>query len=210
ASMFDGLPKNKKSVMTKFAPLAVYLQSITGYPASVIMGHMVKEKGWKTKATGNAFFFIGCNAGSKDDNFTPAQGAMLKVNHSGCGDRWQHYASPQDSFLGYIYWMLYADNGYYNGVRRVIPSNFPPPADREKLINAIASSGYCQEGCSCDLGKGKKGKYGTCMKSIIKNSCAAHLDNMVLCDGNSYEILDGLPAIRGGGSSKAVKEEVNR
>lgn len=182
ASMFEGLPANKKAVMQKFAPLALYIQHTTGYPASVLLGHMVKEQGWRTKIGGNVFFGFKCYAGDRNLSF-PVQGQTITVNHTGC-DTWQYYNTPQDSFWGYIHRILYdEENSYYNGIRRVVLS---PPVDPNELIGAIARSGYCHSGCS-----GNGGSYGEIIQGIIKRSCVAHLDAMVLCNYD-YEILNGL------------------
>lgn len=188
--MFKGLSSSKQKVMTKFAPIALYLQEITGYPASVIVTHLVKEKGWKSEASGNAFYGVRCHKGNRSETFSTPNGMTFKIDHTGC-KTWQHYGSAQSSVLGYINLLLYADNGYYRKIRQQIPASFPPPASREKVINAIANSGYCAAGCSCSLGGGRTGTYGDCMRSIGSNSCAYHLDDMMLCDYD-YPILSGL------------------
>lgn len=189
--MFSHISSSKRAVMQQFAPIALYMQELTGYPASVIVSHLVKEKEWRTSTPGNAFFGIGCT-GKGDTNFTVPNGLTLSVDTDGCGN-WQKYASPQSSVIGYIYWLLYAESGYYNGIRRQVPSSFPPPADRDTIIAAIAKSGYCAAGCTCAIGK-RTGTYDDCMKSIANNSCANDLDNMMLCDYN-YPILNGLPPL---------------
>jgi hypothetical protein len=183
--MFANLnTRNKRTVMPEFAPMALYLQEVTGYPASVIMSHMVKEKGWDFSSSTTALFGV---KGRREEsvNFTVSNGLTMTVDFNGRSGNWQGYASRQDTFLGYIYLVLYEDNGYYGGIRRQIPTQFPPPANRDNVIDAIARSGYCASGC---------GDYGGTMRNILRNSCAAPLDNIILCDYN-YPILNGLPPL---------------
>lgn len=188
-SLFDNLqpPASRKEMVKKFAPLAVYLQTVTGFPASVLVAHIVKEQGWKTKAPGNNFYGIMC-MGKGSDNFATPTGHSFNVQYNGCGT-FQKFASAQDSMLGYINLMLYRDRsaGSYRSIRNIIPDSFPPPADSASVIDAIARSPYCQAGCPCSIGS-----YGKCMKSHIKMGCLSGLDNMILCNYD-YPILKGLP-----------------
>ena len=54
-SIFDNTPppERRKKMLKRFAPIAIYLQEVTGYPASVIMAQTVKEQGWEESSPRN-------------------------------------------------------------------------------------------------------------------------------------------------------------
>lgn len=192
SSMFDHLtPQNRKNMVQKFAPLALYMQEVTGFPASVLIGNIAKEQGWVTTAPGNNFYGIKCISRNGNESFTLRNGLSLTVNYDGCGS-FQRYASDRDSMISYLYLLLYSTSSVavnsYSSIRDEIPATFPPPGNRDNIVNAIGESPYCAAGCNCS---GISGGYSGCMASHIRRSCTADLDNMILCDYD-YPELEGL------------------
>ena len=40
----------RRDTLRAYAPIAIYLQEVTGYPASMILSQRIKEQGWRTRA----------------------------------------------------------------------------------------------------------------------------------------------------------------
>jgi hypothetical protein len=186
----------RRDMLRRLAPLAVYLQEVTGYPASVIIANLAQEQGWSGRAPGNNLYGIICISRQGEQRFHTPLGLELTYNFAGCTHRgnggaqlYQDYASPVDSMLGYINLLLYRENTAraYRHIRDQVPNRFPPPANADQVITRIGDSPYCQSACTCNNGKWR---YTTCMRSHISAACLSELDGMTLCDYNLPQLGD--------------------
>jgi hypothetical protein len=196
SSIFDNLSASKQKYLKEYAPVAVYMQEQTGYPASVMISHMIKERGW---VFGNRshFFGISCMSGNRatSHTFQAPSGVALPVHRQSCaGSSWQKYSSAKDAVADYV--ELVTTDSRYHQIQSALPSIFPPPADERSMIRGIGNSPYCNSGCHCDIGS-----YSACMVSNIVHNHLAALDEMTICDFGMRQIR-GLPAI---GSKKVSR-----
>ncbi|MEM7645767.1 MAG: glucosaminidase domain-containing protein [Pseudomonadota bacterium] len=190
----------RREMLRKFAPIAVYLQEVSGFPASVLIGNMAKEKGWKSTVTGNNHFGISCMMKNKSRWMNFARGLRLPIQFTTCGTRWQKFESSADSMIGYLYLLLQREKvaHLYGSIREAIPETFPPPPARAPIIDAISRSAWCQAGCSCTLRVQPKkiGSYGACMKSHVRHGCLAPLDKMTICNFEMEQLKSFPPFLK--------------
>ena len=192
----------RRDTLKAFAPIALYLQEVTGYPASMILSQRIKEQGWPTRAPRNNHFGVKCYNPGQEQTFQTPTGHTFTYRSNACGlaatdgGNFMDYPTTLDSFLSYIDVVLYREEtaGFYGNIREQVPRRFPPPGPVESMTQAMSEGPYCQAGCTCPNGRGGSMSYGSCMSMHRRTGCMSELDSMTLCD-YSIPQLAGLPPL---------------